>query len=148
MRAAGACSTGISSAATRSASRRSPTICKRRDGTTSSASPGLRAKTSNHAADVYMKAERAIIVYGMGITQHRRGAQNVQQLANLACCAAISAARAPASARSAAIRTCRATARSGITEVPSEEFLDRLKVASASSLRAPTGTTSSPRLKQ
>ena len=31
-----------------------------------------------------MKAERAIIVYGMGITQHRRGAHNVQQIANLA----------------------------------------------------------------
>ena len=31
-----------------------------------------------------MKAERAILVYGMGITQHQRGANNVQQIANLA----------------------------------------------------------------
>ncbi|HEY9215829.1 MAG TPA: FdhF/YdeP family oxidoreductase [Ancylobacter sp.] len=36
------------------------------------------------AADAYMKAERAIIVFGMGITQHRHGTRNVQQLANLA----------------------------------------------------------------
>ncbi len=36
------------------------------------------------AADAYMKAERAILVYGMGITQHRHGTQNVQQIANLA----------------------------------------------------------------
>ncbi len=36
------------------------------------------------AAQAYMKAERAILVYGMGITQHRHGTQNVQQIANLA----------------------------------------------------------------
>lgn len=36
------------------------------------------------AADAYRKAERAILVYGMGITQHRHGTHNVQQIANLA----------------------------------------------------------------
>ena len=45
---------------------------------------GLSREDIEHAARVYMKAERAIIVYGMGITQHRCGAHNVRQLANLA----------------------------------------------------------------
>jgi anaerobic selenocysteine-containing dehydrogenase len=33
------------------------------------------------AATAYMRAERAILVFGMGITQHRHGTRNVQQLA-------------------------------------------------------------------
>ena len=64
----------------------------RRSSTTSSATPwadierqsGLTREDLEYAASAYMKAERAILVYGMGITQHRRGAQNVQQIANLA----------------------------------------------------------------
>src|SRR3984893_18075282 len=35
------------------------------------------------AGEVYAKAERVIINYGMGITQHRHGTGNVQQIANL-----------------------------------------------------------------
>jgi len=34
------------------------------------------------AADVYVAAERVILCYGMGITQHRHGTTNVQQIAN------------------------------------------------------------------
>ncbi len=34
-------------------------------------------------ADAYAAAERTIICYGMGITQHEHGTQNVQQLVNL-----------------------------------------------------------------
>ncbi len=45
---------------------------------------GLSRQAIEETAQVYAKAERAIIVYGMGITQHWRGARNVQQLANLA----------------------------------------------------------------
>ena len=45
---------------------------------------GLTREDLEYAANVYMKAERAILVYGMGITQHQRGAHNVQQIANLA----------------------------------------------------------------
>src|ERR1700747_1837114 len=45
---------------------------------------GLSRQEIEHAAHVYMKAERAIIVYGMGITEHRRGRQNVKQLHNIA----------------------------------------------------------------
>ncbi|MBZ4166394.1 molybdopterin-dependent oxidoreductase, partial [Escherichia fergusonii] len=45
---------------------------------------GLTREDLEYAAKAYMKSERAIFVYGMGITQHFRGANNVQQMANLA----------------------------------------------------------------
>ncbi len=35
------------------------------------------------AADIYMKAERVIACWGMGITQHRRGGDAMQQIVNL-----------------------------------------------------------------
>ena len=88
---------------------------------------GLLRDEIEHAAEVYMKAERAIVVYGMGITQHQRGAQNVQQLANLALLrghigrdgAGICPVRGHSNVQGD--RTV------GITEIPSEEFLDRLE---------------------
>ncbi len=45
---------------------------------------GLSEAEIRAAAQVYMQAGRAVLVYGMGITQHRRGAETVQQIANLA----------------------------------------------------------------
>jgi molybdopterin-dependent oxidoreductase alpha subunit len=42
-----------------------------------------RAELAN-AAMAYMEAKSAILVYGMGITQHGRGSETVQQIANLA----------------------------------------------------------------
>ena len=44
---------------------------------------GLARAAIEEAAAIYAKAERTIICYGMGITQHRHGTGNVQQLANL-----------------------------------------------------------------
>jgi molybdopterin-dependent oxidoreductase alpha subunit len=88
---------------------------------------GLSREEIEYAAHVYMKAERAIIVYGMGITQHRRGAQNVQQLANLAML------RGHIGREGAGICPVRGHSNVqgdrtvGITEVPSEEFLERLE---------------------
>ena len=35
------------------------------------------------AAAIYMNAKAVIVCYGMGITQHRHGSENVQQIANL-----------------------------------------------------------------
>ena len=35
------------------------------------------------AADIYAHAQRVIVCYGMGITQHKHGTENVQQIANL-----------------------------------------------------------------
>ncbi|MEM5343080.1 FdhF/YdeP family oxidoreductase [Paraburkholderia azotifigens] len=45
---------------------------------------GLSRADIENAANIYMKAQNAILVYGMGITQHHRGTENVQQIANLA----------------------------------------------------------------
>lgn len=88
---------------------------------------GLARQEIEYAAHVYMKAERAIVVYGMGITQHRCGAQNVQQLANLAMLrghigrdgAGICPVRGHSNVQGD--RTV------GITEIPSTEFLERLE---------------------
>jgi molybdopterin-dependent oxidoreductase alpha subunit len=44
---------------------------------------GLSRSDIEFVGNVYAKAERAIVTYGMGITQHCHGTGNVQQIANL-----------------------------------------------------------------
>src|SRR3984885_9104145 len=44
---------------------------------------GLSRSDIEFVSNLYAKAERAIVAYGMGITQHRHGTGNVQQIANL-----------------------------------------------------------------
>ncbi|GGZ78780.1 oxidoreductase [Ignatzschineria indica] len=44
---------------------------------------GLTKEAIEEFAELYIKAERTIICYGMGITQHEHGTQNIQQLVNL-----------------------------------------------------------------
>ena len=44
---------------------------------------GLARADLEAAADVYARAERVIAVYGMGLTQHVHGSQNLQMLVNL-----------------------------------------------------------------
>lgn len=44
---------------------------------------GMERKEIQNVARLYANAERTIICYGMGITQHQYGTQNVQQIANL-----------------------------------------------------------------
>lgn len=88
---------------------------------------GLARAAIEEAARIYMKAERAIIVYGMGITQHRRGACNVQQLANLALLRGHigrdGAGLCPVRGHS----NVQGDRTVGITEIPTKEFLDRLE---------------------
>jgi molybdopterin-dependent oxidoreductase alpha subunit len=87
---------------------------------------GLSRADIEAVARIYMKAERAIVVYGMGLTQHRHGARNVQQLANLCLLkgnigregAGICPVRGHSNVQGD--RTV------GITEVPTTEFIDRL----------------------
>lgn len=45
---------------------------------------GLSRSDVENAANIYMQAKNVILVYGMGLTQHHRGTENVQQIANLA----------------------------------------------------------------
>jgi molybdopterin-dependent oxidoreductase alpha subunit len=44
---------------------------------------GLRRPDLERVAAAYVKSSATIITYGMGITQHAKGTQNVQQIANL-----------------------------------------------------------------
>lgn len=45
---------------------------------------GLRARDMARFAEIWAAADRAIVVWSMGITQHRHGADNVRMLVNLA----------------------------------------------------------------
>jgi len=88
---------------------------------------GLARAQMEEIAKAYVKAERVILNYGMGITQHRHGTANVQQLANLLMLrgnlgkpgAGISPLRGHSNVQGD--RTV------GITEIPSDAFLDALK---------------------
>ena len=88
---------------------------------------GLKREDMEYAANAYMKSERAIIVYGMGITQHWRGANNVQQIANLAML------RGNVGREGAGVCPVRGHSNVqgdrtvGITEIPTKEFLERLE---------------------
>lgn len=44
---------------------------------------GLSRSAMEAAATVYARSERVMIIYGMGMTQHRHGVENVQMLVNL-----------------------------------------------------------------
>ena len=44
---------------------------------------GLDRAALEQAAEVYCRAKSVIVAYGMGVTQHRHGTENVQQIANL-----------------------------------------------------------------
>ncbi|ADH90808.1 oxidoreductase alpha (molybdopterin) subunit [Ancylobacter novellus DSM 506] len=88
---------------------------------------GLPRAEIEEAAAAYAKAERAILVFGMGVTQHRHGTQNVQQLANLALLRGNigrdGAGLCPVRGHS----NVQGDRTVGITEVPTAEFLDKLK---------------------
>ncbi len=90
------------------------------------AASGLLRSDIEFAGNIYAKAKRVIINYGMGITQHRHGTGNVQQIANLLMLrgnigrqgAGISPLRGHSNVQGD--RTV------GITEVPSDELLNAI----------------------
>ena len=88
---------------------------------------GLSRADLETAAGIYARAERTIICYGMGITQHRHGTGNVQQLANLLLL------RGNIGREGAGICPLRGHSNVqgdrtvGITEIPSQGFLDALE---------------------
>jgi molybdopterin-dependent oxidoreductase alpha subunit len=85
---------------------------------------GLSRAEIEFAGNVYAKAERVIINYGMGITQHRHGTANVQQIANLLML------RGNIGRKGAGISPLRGHSNVqgdrtvGITEIPNDELLD------------------------
>ena len=74
-----------------------------------------------------MEAHSVILVYGMGITQHRRGSETVQQIANLALLRGnigrSGAGLCPVRGHS----NVQGDRTVGITEKPTPEFLDKLE---------------------
>ena len=59
---------------------------------------------------MYRKAERVIMCWAMGVTQHRHSVPTVQKSSTCNCCAVTSVSLAQASRRYAATATCRVTA--------------------------------------
>jgi len=57
--------------------------CEQHDWAALEHRSGLSRSAIESAARVYAQAERAIAIYGMGITQHRTGVHNVQMIVNL-----------------------------------------------------------------
>ncbi|WP_027135456.1 FdhF/YdeP family oxidoreductase [Geminicoccus roseus] len=87
---------------------------------------GLPRARLREAAAIYAGASRAIVCYGMGITQHRHGTSSVQQIANLLLL------RGNIGRKGAGICPLRGHSNVqgdrtvGITEAPAAEFLERL----------------------
>jgi len=87
---------------------------------------GLTQAAMESIADVYARADRVILCYGMGITQHRHGTETVQQMANLLLL------RGNIGREGAGICPLRGHSNVqgdrtvGITEIPTEPFLARL----------------------
>jgi molybdopterin-dependent oxidoreductase alpha subunit len=85
---------------------------------------GLSRSDIESVAGIYAKAERAIINYGMGITQHRHGTGNVHQMANLLML------RGNIGRKGAGISPLRGHSNVqgdrtvGVTESPNDELLD------------------------
>jgi molybdopterin-dependent oxidoreductase alpha subunit len=85
---------------------------------------GLSRSDIESVGNIYAKAERVIINYGMGITQHRHGTSNVQQIANLLML------RGNIGRKGAGISPLRGHSNVqgdrtvGITEVPNDELLN------------------------
>jgi molybdopterin-dependent oxidoreductase alpha subunit len=88
---------------------------------------GLTREDLEYAANAYMKSERSIFVYGMGITQHWRGAQNVQQLANLALLRGSIGREGAGLCPVRGHSNVQGDRTVGITEIPKQDFLDRLE---------------------
>ena len=87
---------------------------------------GLVRPEIEEAARAYMKAGRAIVVYGMGITQHRHGAQAVQQLANLCLLRGNIGREGTGICPVRGHSNVQGDRTVGITEVPAADFLARL----------------------
>jgi molybdopterin-dependent oxidoreductase alpha subunit len=88
---------------------------------------GLKREDLTNVAKIYIESKNTVLVYGMGLTQHHRGTENVQQAANLLLLrgnigrpgAGICPVRGHSNVQGD--RTV------GITEIPSKELLDGIE---------------------
>ena len=128
-RARAACSTRSSLPRTRPGSMSCARSSPRSTGRQLCAGTGLSREEFDTAAGIYAAARSVIVAYGMGITQHRHGTGNVQQIANLLLLrgnmgrpgAGICPVRGHSNVQGD--RTV------GINERPPADFLDRLDAA-------------------
>jgi len=101
----------------------------RRDWETLEARSGVSRRAMREAAAVYAGARRVIVCWAMGLTQHRHGVANVQEIVNLLLLGGnIGVAGAgPCPVRGHS--NVQGDRTVGITEQPSAAFLDRLAAA-------------------
>src|SRR5215831_8437614 len=88
---------------------------------------GLAAAELVTAARVYAEAKAVIAAWGMGITQHRRGTQNVQQIVNLLLLRGNIGRQGAGALPVRGHSNVQGDRTVGITEKPTPEFLNRLK---------------------
>ncbi len=104
-------------------------------------SSGLTRQRLRESATLYAEADRTIIAYGMGITQHRHGTSNVQALANLAL------VRGNIGRPGAGICPVRGHSNvqgdrtMGIWEKPTEAFLNKMEAGTGVSMPCTEGHT-------
>ena len=90
---------------------------------------GLTRDAIETMAKVYMNAERVIVCYGMGITQHRHGTQNVQSIANLLLLRGMFGKPGAGICPLRGHSNVQGDRTVGITEIPAEAMLERLDAA-------------------
>jgi formate dehydrogenase major subunit len=88
---------------------------------------GLKREDLATAAAIYANAKAVIGVWGMGITQHRRGTETVQQIANLLLLRGNIGRPGAGACPVRGHSNVQGNRTVGITEKPTSEFLDRLK---------------------
>ncbi|MBB3163238.1 molybdopterin-dependent oxidoreductase alpha subunit [Rhizobium laguerreae] len=93
------------------------------------AASGLTKQAIVSAAGVYANAERVIVCYGMGITQHARGTSNVQQIANLLMLRGNIGRQGAGIAPIRGHSNVQGDPTVGITEVPNKALLDGMERA-------------------
>ncbi len=83
---------------------------------------GMEREEIQNIARLYADSERTIICYGMGITQHQYGTQNVQQIANLLLLRGNIGKKGAGICHCAATPMCRATAPLASLKFPLPSF--------------------------
>jgi len=90
---------------------------------------GLTRDELEAVVDVYAKAKKVIICYGMGLTQHRNGTGNVQQIANLLLLRGNMGRPGAGIAPIRGHSNVQGDRTVGITEIPSDDLIDGIERA-------------------
>ncbi len=90
---------------------------------------GLTRRAVESAGDIYARAKNVIVCYGMGITQHRHGTSNVQQIANLLMLRGNIGREGAGIAPIRGHSNVQGDRTVGITEIPNKALLDGIERA-------------------